>query len=76
MSLLRLRKVLISDKIAGDCLEAFNGKDVEVTYKPGLSKKELIEIIPEYNGIIVRSATKVTADVIKAATNLEVGVLN
>jgi D-3-phosphoglycerate dehydrogenase len=72
MSLLKLRKVLISDKIASDCLEAFNGRGVDVTYKPGLSKKELIEIIPEYNGLIVRSATKVTADVIKAAVNLEV----
>ena len=72
MSLLKLRKVLVSDKIANDCLEAFKGKGVEVTYKPGLSKTELIDIIPEYNGIIVRSATKVTADVIKAAVNLEV----
>lgn len=72
MSLLKLRKVLVSDKIANDCLEAFKGKGVEVTYKPGLSKTELLDIIPEYNGIIVRSATKVTADVIKAAVNLEI----
>lgn len=64
--------MLISDKIANDCLEAFEGKGVEVTYKPGLSKTELINIIPEYNGLIVRSATKVTADVIKAAINLEI----
>ena len=72
MGLLKLRKVLVSDKIANDCLEVFKGKGVEVTYKPGLSKTELIDIIPEFNGLIVRSATKVTAEVIKAAVNLEV----
>ena len=72
MSLLKLRKVHVSDKIASECLEAFKGKGVEVTYKPGLSKTELLDIIPEYNGLIVRSATKVTADVIRAAVNLEV----
>ena len=72
MGLLKLSKVLVSDKIAPDCLEVFEGSGVEVTYQPGLSKDELLEVIPKYNGIIVRSATKLTAEVIKAATNLEV----
>jgi len=72
MGILKLQKVLISDKIADVCVKTFKENGIDVTYRPGLSKSELIEIIPEFNGLIVRSATKVTADVIKAATNLEI----
>lgn len=72
MSLLKLKKVLVSDKISSVCLDVFKDTGVEVTYSPGLSKGDLMNIIPEYNGLIVRSATKVNADVIKAAKNLEV----
>ena len=72
MSVLKLNKVLVSDKIASDCLKVFENSGIDVKYQPGLSKTELLEIISDYNGLIVRSATKVTADVIKAASNLEV----
>ena len=72
MGIMNLNKVLVSDKIASDCLQVFEGTGIELTYRPGLSKKELLEIIPDYNGLIVRSATKVTKEVIEAAINLEV----
>lgn len=66
-------KILVSDnlsKLGVDILQKESG--IEVDVKTGLPKEELIKIIPEYEGLIVRSATKVTADVIEAAANLKV----
>jgi len=47
-------------------------KGVEVDVKTGLSPEELLGIIKEYDGLVVRSATTVTADIIEAASNLKV----
>jgi len=66
-------KILVSDnlsKLGVEILQKESG--IEVDVNTGLSKEELIKIIPEYDGLIVRSATKVTADVIAAAKNLKV----
>jgi D-3-phosphoglycerate dehydrogenase / 2-oxoglutarate reductase len=65
-------KVLISDKMSPKAAEIFRARGVEVDEKPGLSKDELIAIIGEYDGLAIRSATKVTKDVLAAATNLKV----
>ena len=65
-------KVLISDKLAAGAVDIFKERGVEVDVKVGLSKDELIAIIPEYDGLAVRSATKPDADVMAAATNLKV----
>ena len=62
-------KVLIADKLSPAAAEIFKNRGLEVDVKPGLSKEELIEIIPEYDGLAVRSACKPDADVIAAATN-------
>ncbi len=66
-------KVLVSDnlsKLGVEILQKESGIDVDV--KTGMPKEELIKVIPEYEGLIVRSATKVTADVIEAASKLKV----
>jgi D-3-phosphoglycerate dehydrogenase / 2-oxoglutarate reductase len=66
-------KILVSDnlsKLGVEILQKESG--IEVDVNTGLAKEELIKIIPEYDGLIVRSATKVTADVIAAAKNLKV----
>lgn len=66
-------KILVSDnlsQIGVDILKKESG--IEVDVKTGLSKEELIKIIPEYEGLLVRSATKVTADVIQAGKRLKV----
>ena len=66
-------KVLVADNLSSlgvDILKQESGIDVDVN--TGLPKEELIKIIPSYDGLIVRSATKVTPDVIEAATNLKV----
>ncbi len=65
-------KVLISDKMSPLAEQTFKERGVEVDYKPGLTKDELIEIIGEYDGLAIRSSTKVTPNVLEAATNLKV----
>jgi D-3-phosphoglycerate dehydrogenase len=65
-------KVLISDSMDPKAADIFRANGVEVDERPGLSKDELKAIIGEYDGLAIRSATKVTADVIEAATRLKV----
>jgi D-3-phosphoglycerate dehydrogenase len=70
-------KVLVSDPIAKEGIArlkaaAEGGAALEVEVKTGLPKDELLKIIADYDGLIVRSETKVTAEVIQAATNLKV----
>jgi D-3-phosphoglycerate dehydrogenase len=65
-------KVLISDQMDASAAEIFRAAGLEVDEKPGLSKDELKAIIDNYDGLAIRSATKVTADVLEAATNLKV----
>lgn len=66
-------KVLVSDNLSKqgiDILQKESG--IEVDVNTGLTPEELIKIIPKYDGLIVRSATKVTPEVIEAATKLKV----
>jgi len=65
-------KVLISDPMDPKAAETFRANGVEVDERPGLSPDELKAVIGAYNGLAIRSATKVTADVLAAATNLKV----
>jgi D-3-phosphoglycerate dehydrogenase len=65
-------KVLISDKLSPRAAEIFKERGIEADVKTGLSKEELIAIIGEYDGLAIRSATKVTADVLAAAKKLKV----
>ncbi|HYI38813.1 MAG TPA: phosphoglycerate dehydrogenase [Allosphingosinicella sp.] len=65
-------RVLISDSMDPKAAEIFRAKGVEVDEKPGLSKDELKAIIGGYDGLAIRSATKVTGDLLEAATRLKV----
>jgi len=65
-------KVLISDKLSPAAIAIFKERGVEADMKTGLTKDELIAIIGDYDGLAIRSATKVTADVLKAAKRLKV----
>ncbi|WP_299379016.1 phosphoglycerate dehydrogenase [uncultured Kiloniella sp.] len=65
-------KVLISDKLSPKAADIFRDRGVEVDTKVGLSEEELIAIIGDYDGLAIRSATKVTPQVLEAATNLKV----
>jgi D-3-phosphoglycerate dehydrogenase len=65
-------KVLISDQLSPAAVQIFKDRGVDVDVKPGLSKEELKSIIGRYDGLAIRSATKVTADLLAAATHLKV----
>jgi D-3-phosphoglycerate dehydrogenase len=66
-------KILVSDKLGSVGLERLEeADDVAFEVVAGLDKGELLEIIPGYDALIVRSATKVDADVVAAGKNLKV----
>ncbi len=67
-----MSKVLISDSLSPAAVKIFEDRGVDVDFKTGMSPEELIGCIADYDGLAVRSATKVTKDVLAAATNLKV----
>jgi len=67
-----LRNVLISDAVDPSCVELLQSHGINVTCKQKLPKDQLLQEIKNYDGLIVRSDTKVTADVFAAATSLRV----
>ncbi|BFY98923.1 hypothetical protein BsWGS_01963 [Bradybaena similaris] len=68
----QLRNVLISDDVDPKCVDILQSNGIEVVQNVTLSKEQLVAEIPKYDGLIVRSATRVTADVINAGTNLKI----
>jgi D-3-phosphoglycerate dehydrogenase len=65
-------KVLVSDPISQTGVDALaEGGLLDVTFQPGLPHDELLKMIPEYSALVVRSQTKVGADVIAVAKNLK-----
>ncbi|MBN1257680.1 MAG: phosphoglycerate dehydrogenase [Planctomycetes bacterium] len=65
-------KVLVSDKLAKEGVEILqNTPGVEVTIQTGMSPDELKVELPKYDAIIIRSATKLTTDVLSCAPNLK-----
>ncbi len=65
-------KVLISDKLSPAAVEIFRNRGIEVDVKTGLAPTELRAIIGDYDGLAIRSATKVTREVLDAAPHLKV----
>jgi D-3-phosphoglycerate dehydrogenase len=65
-------RVLISDKLSSAAVAIFKERGVEVDVKPGLDKEALAEIIGDYDGLAIRSATKVTAKLLERAKKLKV----
>jgi D-3-phosphoglycerate dehydrogenase len=67
-----MAKVLISDDLSPRAVENFRERGIEVDVETALSEDELIARIGAYDGLAVRSATRVTANVLEAAENLKV----
>ncbi|UCC53695.1 MAG: phosphoglycerate dehydrogenase [Anaerolineaceae bacterium] len=66
-------RILVSDKLGQAGLEMLaKAADAEYDMKTGLSKEELVGIMPSYDGLIVRSGTQVDADVLATGTKLKV----
>ena len=66
-------KVLVSDKLSPKGVAVFENADgISVDVKTGLPPDELKAIIGDYDGLVIRSATKVTAEIIEAAGKMKV----
>jgi D-3-phosphoglycerate dehydrogenase len=65
-------KVLVSDKISDKGVEILKKAGLDVDVKTGMKPDELKACIGEYHGLVIRSATKATAEIIEAARNLKV----
>ncbi len=67
-------KVLVSDKLSETAVQIFRDRGIDVDFLPevGKDKEKLREIIGQYDGLAIRSATKVTEKILEAATNLKV----
>ncbi|TQS71532.1 phosphoglycerate dehydrogenase [Rhodobacteraceae bacterium] len=67
-------KVLVSDKLSETAVQIFRDRGIEVDFEPSLGKDKdkLAEVIGKYDGLAIRSATKVTAKLLENATNLKV----
>ncbi|MEY4779450.1 MAG: hypothetical protein RLZZ607_763 [Pseudomonadota bacterium] len=67
-------RVLVSDELSETAVQIFRDRGVEVDYLPtlGKDKEKLAEVIGQYDGLAIRSATKVTEKLLASATNLKV----
>ncbi|MEX2617867.1 MAG: phosphoglycerate dehydrogenase [Alphaproteobacteria bacterium] len=67
-----MTRVLIADELSANAEAVFKKNGIDVDVKVGMSPDELIACIGEFDGLAVRSATKVTAAVLDAAAKLKV----
>lgn len=67
-------KVLVSDKLSETAVQIFRDRGIEVDFEPSLGKDKdkLAEVIGKYDGLAIRSATKVTEKLLAHADNLKV----
>jgi len=67
-------KVLVSDKLSPTAVQIFRDRGIEVDFEPDLGKDKdrLAEVIGQYDGLAIRSATKVTETILRNADNLKV----
>jgi D-3-phosphoglycerate dehydrogenase len=67
-------KVLICDSVAPETIQIMQAAGIEVDYRPDITADQLLREIAAYDGMVVRSRTKVSADVLDAASNLKIVV--
>lgn len=67
-------KVLISDKLSAAAVQIFKDRGIEVDFEPdlGKDKDKLAEVIGKYDGLAIRSATRVTPTILENAANLKI----
>lgn len=69
---MKITKVLISDAVDPVAVNLLKEAGITADLRTGLTKPQLLEAIGDYDALIVRSTTQVTADVIEAGKNLKV----
>ena len=67
-----MKKVLIADKMSVQAEKVFTANGISFDKKIGLSEEEICKIVNEYEGIVVRSATKITKNIIQSGEKLKV----
>jgi len=67
-----MKKILISDSVDEKCSAILKSAGFEVEFKTDLSKDDLLEIISDYNALIVRSSTQVDAELIEKMDRIEI----
>ncbi len=67
-----MAKIIVTDKMASNGIDYLKSKGFQVDTPFGISHEELLEVVDQYDAIIVRSATKVKKDIIDRAANLKV----
>jgi len=67
-----MKKIIITDSVDKKCVSILESAGFNVNYRPGMKKDEIKEVIKDYNSLIVRSDTQVTADIISLMDNMEV----
>jgi D-3-phosphoglycerate dehydrogenase len=67
-------KVLVSDKLSPTAVQIFRDRGIDVDFQPdlGKDKEKLAEVIGQYDGLAIRSATKVTETILRNADRLKV----
>lgn len=65
-------KVLVSEKLNASALQIFASRGIEAVVQTNLGTAELLNVIGDYDGIVIRTGTKLTADVLEAAKRLKV----
>jgi D-3-phosphoglycerate dehydrogenase len=66
-------KVLVADSISQRGIDELSRDGaLDVTVKTGLSERDLVDLIPQFSALVVRSETKVTADILNAGAQLRV----
>ncbi len=65
-------RVLVSDSISEEGFAILRNAGLEVDYRPGLARSELLEVIAHYDALLVRSQTKVDAELLRAGVQLKV----
>lgn len=70
---IKIKNVLISDAVDESCVKLLQENNINVTCLYKLTPEQLIKEIPKYDGLVVRSDTKVTAEVLQASSLLVVG---
>jgi len=65
-------RILVCDPISDEAVNQFKEKGFEIDVKTGLKEEELVKIAPEYEVMIVRSATKIRKPVIDSGVNLKI----
>ncbi|MDX9925348.1 MAG: hypothetical protein RBS48_11340, partial [Ignavibacteriaceae bacterium] len=65
------KKILIAEKIHKNFMSLFGSNDISIDYLPDINRNELLNVIGNYNILIVRSAVKADEELIARGNNLE-----